>query len=112
MAQRYQGILGSMVGLGNVLGLFIAAGFIHTKISWRRWFFLICPLAALSAFIIFLFVPHQNMPKDDLKTKVTKIDFLGIITGPAAIILLFIPISGIGSYFNVHSPMVVAMLTV
>lgn len=111
--QRYQGILGSMVGLGNVLGPFIAAGFIQTA-SWRYLFFLICPLAVLSGLVIFFLVPPpHNMPKDDsLKTKLAKIDFLGIITSSTAIILLLIPVSGIGSYFTAKSPMVISMLTI
>jgi MFS family permease len=100
-----------MVGLGNVLGPFIAAGFIQST-SWRYIFFLICPLAVLSGIVILILVPPHNMPKDDFKTKIAKIDFLGVVTSSTAIILLLIPISGIGSYFKASSPMAISMLAI
>jgi len=52
------------------------------------------------------------MPKEDVRTKLAKIDFLGVATSSTAIILLLIPISGIGSYFRVDSPWIIAMLII
>jgi MFS family permease len=43
---KYQGILGSFVGLGNMVGPFLAAAFIQHS-TWRGFFWLISPLAAL-----------------------------------------------------------------
>jgi len=100
-----------MVGLGNVLGPFIAAGFTEST-SWRYIFFLICPLAVLSGLIILILLPPHNMPKEDVRTKLAKIDFFGVATSSTAIILLLIPISGIGSYFRVDSPWIIAMLII
>jgi MFS family permease len=100
-----------MVGLGNVLGPCIAAGFIQST-SWRYVFFLICPLAVLSGVVIYFLVPPHTMPKDGIRAKVAKIDFWGIITSSTATILLLIPISGLGSYFETRSTMVISMLTI
>lgn len=52
------------------------------------------------------------MPKDDLETKLRKVDYMGILTSSVAIILLLIPISGLGTYFSVTSAMVISMLTI
>ncbi|KAH8653218.1 major facilitator superfamily domain-containing protein [Tricladium varicosporioides] len=106
---KYQGILGSCVGLGNILGPFIAAGFIHSS-SWRYQFFLVCPLAAIVGIVIFILLPASKIPEEPLKEKLNKIDYLGIITSSAAIILILIPISGLGAYFDIQSPMVISML--
>lgn len=47
----------------------------------------------------------------DLKAKVRVIDYYGVIASSSAILLLLIPISGGGTYFEWNSPMVISMLT-
>jgi MFS family permease len=45
---KYQGILGSCIGLGNVVGPILAEMFTHkTKTSWRGLFYLLAPTAAV-----------------------------------------------------------------
>ncbi|KAJ9259480.1 hypothetical protein DTO207G8_1043 [Paecilomyces variotii] len=107
---KYQGILGSCVGTGNVIGPFIAAAFVM-KSTWRGFFWMISPLAAISAVIAFFLLPN-NMRKDSLKKSVRRIDFYGVITSSIGIIFLLIPISGGGSYFEWNSPLVISMLTI
>lgn len=107
---KYQGILGSMVGLGNAVGPFIAASF-TTKVSWRWTFRLICPLALMEAGILLAVLPASTIPKESLRAKLGKIDYGGIALSSSAILLLLIPISGIGSQFRANSPMVITMLT-
>ena len=106
---RYQGILGSCVGLGNTIGPFVAGAFIDST-SWRYLFYLIAGLSVLAGLVILLILPPSKMPKEDLRTKLNKIDYLGIVTSSITIVLLLIPISGIGSYFSARSPMVISML--
>lgn len=48
----------------------------------------------------------------DLKAVSAKIDYWGILSGSAAIILILIPVSGGGSYFAWASPMVISMLAI
>lgn len=88
---KYQGILGSMVGLGNAIGPLIASAFaIHA--TWRGLFYLLAPLIMLVVGLSWVYLP-TNMPQLDWKATIGKIDFLGLFTGTAAVILLLIPIS-------------------
>jgi MFS family permease len=105
---KYQGILGSCVGLGNTLGPFLAAVFVE-KASWRALFWFISPLVLLSGAITLVVVPSKR-PTDSIMSKVRKVDYLGSLFSTAGIILLLIPISGGGTYFAWKSPMVIVML--
>lgn len=107
---KYQGILGACVGLGNMVGPFIAAAFAQHS-TWRGLFWLVSPLAALCCLICFFILPPSNeSSKLDFKTVTKKIDHWGIIFGSAAIVLILIPVSGGGSYFAWDSSMVILML--
>lgn len=108
---KYQGILGTMVGLGNAIGPLIAAGF-EEHTTWRGLFYLLAPLVLLAVLASWKFLP-SNMPKLNFRETIEKVDFLGLITGTAAVILLLIPISE-GGHDGVSwsSPMIISMLTV
>jgi MFS family permease len=109
---KYQGILGACVGLGNMVGPFIAAAFAQNS-TWRGLFWLISPLAALCCLICFFILPpSKDSSKLDFKTVAKKIDHWGILFGSAAIVLILIPISGGGSYFAWTSSMVISMLVI
>lgn len=105
---RYQGILGSCVGLGNVIGPFMSAGFVE-KATWRAIFWTISPLAVLSGAVTFMILPSKR-PKGSFMSKAQKIDYIGSLLSTAGIILLLVPISGGGAYFAWNSPMVIIML--
>ncbi|EGP90116.1 unnamed protein product [Zymoseptoria tritici ST99CH_3D1] len=108
---KYQGILGSMVGLGNAAGPLIAAGF-ALHLTWRGLFYLIAPLAMVSFAASWVWLP-STMPKQDLKETLAKIDVMGLLFGTAAVILLLIPISDGGhSGTPWDSPMIIAMFVV
>jgi MFS family permease len=106
---RYQGILGSCVGLGNTIGPFLAAAFVENS-TWRGLFWCICPLAVLSGTAVAFTLPPSKV-HGELKVKISMIDYYGVATSSAAILLLLIPISGGGTYFEWSSPMVISMLT-
>lgn len=109
---KYQGILGSCVGLGNMIGPLIAAAFAEkTKVSWRGLFYLLAPTAVACGVMQFFMLPN-SMPKGDFRANLRKIDYLGTITASVALILILIPVSGGGSYFEWSSPMVISMLTI
>lgn len=108
---KYQGILGSQVGLGNLIGPIIAAAFTSTTVSWRGLFYLLAPLAAVALVIQWRVLP-SSMPKGEFKASFKKIDYWGTITLTIALICLLVPISGGGLYFEWDSPMVIAMLTI
>jgi MFS family permease len=101
--------LGSCVGLGNTIGPFLAAAFVE-KSTWRGLFWLICPLAVVAGILVAVVLPPSKV-HGDFKTKVKSIDYYGTISSSTAILLLLIPISGGGTYFEWSSPMVISMLT-
>lgn len=107
---RYQGFLGAALGLGNVIGPFIGAVFVMNS-TWRGFFWLIAPLAACSVFVGHSLIP-SSAPKESFRKNIRKIDYYGIIASSIGIILLLIPISGGGSYFQWSSPMVISMFVV
>lgn len=108
---KYQGILGAMIGLGNAVGPLIAAAFaIHA--TWRGLFYLLAPLTMAVVFACWRCLP-SNMPKLNLRETISKIDFLGLLTGTAAVVLLLIPTSEGGHAGTPwDSPLVIAMFTV
>ncbi|KAJ5013035.1 D-galactonate dehydratase [Colletotrichum sp. SAR 10_99] len=89
---KYQGIIGSMVGLGNVLGPFLAAAFME-RATWRAFFYMLSPLGVIVGVICYFFLPSKP-PNDDFKSSVKKIDYAGSFTSSLGVILLLIPISG------------------
>ncbi|EAW18437.1 putative MFS transporter [Aspergillus fischeri NRRL 181] len=107
---KYQGILGASLGLGNVIGPFIAGAFIMNS-TWRGFFWLISPLAACSMVVGFFLIPN-NACKGGVRENLSKINFYGIIASSIGIIFLLIPISGGGSYFQWNSAMVISMLVI
>ncbi|KAL4946489.1 hypothetical protein BDV06DRAFT_218211 [Aspergillus oleicola] len=107
---KYQGILGAAMGLGNIIGPFVGAAFIM-KSTWRGFFWLIAPLAALSAVVGYFLIPNTHK-RDSFSASVKRIDHWGILASSTSVILLLIPMSGGGSYFDWDSAMVISMLTI
>ncbi|KAE8353058.1 hypothetical protein BDV28DRAFT_165200 [Aspergillus coremiiformis] len=107
---KYQGILGASLGLGNVIGPFVAAAFIMDS-TWRAFFWLLSPLSACSIVVGYFLIPN-NAQKASFGNNWKRIDFYGIIASSVGIIFLLIPISGGGSYFQWNSPMVISMLII
>ena len=105
---RYQGILGSCVGLGNSIGPFMAAGFV-SKTTWRALFWTICPLACVAGVIVAIILPPSKTT-GNTKEKMKTIDYWGTLASSVGVILILIPISGGGTYFPWSSPMVISML--
>ncbi|KAK1978463.1 major facilitator superfamily domain-containing protein [Colletotrichum cereale] len=107
---KYQGILGSMIGLGNILGPLLAAAFVE-KATWRAFFWMLSPLGVIVGIISYYLLPSKP-PEGDIMESVKKIDYAGSFTSSAGVILLLIPISGGGAYFPWNSAMVISMLTI
>ena len=107
---KYQGILGSMIGVGNAIGPLIAAAFAE-HVTWRGLFYLLAPLVLCAAALSSCVLP-STMPKVNFRATVQKIDYWGLLTGSAAIILILIPISEGGHEKPWASAEIIAMLTV
>ncbi|KAI0166549.1 major facilitator superfamily domain-containing protein [Xylariaceae sp. FL1272] len=107
---KYQGIIGSCVGLGNVTGPFLAAAFI-SRLTWRAFWWLLAPLTAAVGVMSCFLLPSMP-PTVHFKESLKKIDYAGVILSSIGVIFLLIPISGGGAYFNWNSPMVISMLVI
>lgn len=98
-----------MVGAGNTAGPFLAAAFVSGTTTWRALFWLICPLALLAGAIVALVLPPSRV-SGTVQEKIKAIDYAGVVFSFAAVVLLLIPISGGGTYFDWNSAMVISML--
>ncbi|KAK7430726.1 hypothetical protein QQZ08_002770 [Neonectria magnoliae] len=107
---KYQGIIGGMVGLGNVIGPFLVAALIK-KTSWRVFFWMLSPLGALTACSTYFFLPSKSRTAG-FGESVKQVDWMGSLASSAGVILLLIPITGGGAYFSWNSPMIISMLAV
>lgn len=99
---KYQGIFGTMVGLGNLIGPFLAAAFIKRS-TWRAFFYMLAPLGAIAGVVSYLFLPNKP-PTATFKESAARIDYGGSFTISLGIILLLIPISG-GNCQPAHAPL-------
>ncbi|KAB8238089.1 putative MFS transporter [Aspergillus alliaceus] len=107
---KYQGILGSMIGLANATGPFIAAAFVQRS-SWRGFFYLLAPVTGCGAVVAYYLIPSK-MTREDIWKALGLIDYIGALTSSLGTIFLLIPVSGGGNYFAWDSPMVIGMLAV
>lgn len=89
---KYQGIIGAMIGLGNVSGPFLAALFVE-RATWRGFFYMLAPLGVVSGAIAWYFLPDKP-PTEDFRESARKIDYAGSFTSSLGVILVLIPVSG------------------
>ncbi|KAK9325658.1 major facilitator superfamily domain-containing protein [Lipomyces orientalis] len=107
---KYQGILSSCVGIGNITGPFLAAAIIdHT--TWRVIFWVIGPCAFVSLLVAYPTIP-TNFKGGDYKKKLKQVDSLGILSASISLIFLLIPISSGGTEFAWNSPLVISFLCI
>lgn len=112
---KYQGILGTSVGLGNSVGPFIMAAFISDNKHWRYFYHVFAPIIIMIAVAIYFLLPGKPKSSDEVLTpveKLKKIDYLGILTATSALTLILIPLSGGGSTYPWDSPIVISMFIV
>ena len=107
---RWQGFLGAGIGGGNAVGPLISAAFAQHQ-TWRAFFWFLAPCGAIAGAIVWFYLP-STMPKGNAREQFKLIDWGGIITATIAIVLILIPLSGGGSYFQWSSPMVISMLAI
>lgn len=78
---------------------------------WEGLFWIVCILAFSSGVIVLLVVPPSRV-NGSTKEKLRAIDWLGLATSSAGLILLLIPITSGGTDFPWDSPLVISLLTV
>lgn len=108
---NYQGMLGGMIGLGNIAGPFISAAFTQHAHTWRGFFYFISPTALLCGVVAFFLIPYKKGTQKGSEV-VELIDWAGLFSACVATIFFLVPISGGGSYFVWSSAMVITMLAI
>jgi MFS family permease len=108
---HYQGLLGGMIGLGNIAGPFISAAFTQRVGTWRGFFYFISPTSFICGVVAFFLIPYKRGTKGASEA-VKLVDWAGLFTACIAIIFFLVPLSGGGSYFLWSSPMVISMLAI
>ncbi|KAH0363701.1 putative major facilitator superfamily transporter, partial [Aureobasidium melanogenum] len=107
---KYQGIIGSFIGLGNAAGPLIAAAFTQHS-TWRGLFYLNAPLCVVAACLSAWILP-QSMPKVNFRETIVKIDWIGLFFSTVAIILILIAISDGGHGTPWDSAETISMLVI
>lgn len=108
---KFQGILGSMIGISSSVSPLIMAGFIESS-TWRNFYRLMPPLIAVIMVAIYFFIEDKKKELNKVlssKDKFRKIDYLGILFSTSALVLLLIPISGGGSTYAWNSQLIIIM---
>lgn len=111
---KYQGILGSMIGLLNLVLPLIMAAFIRHS-TWRDFYRLTPPLCFVIMINTYMFIPSTDKRLNDVltnKQKFGKIDYFGLLFSTASLTLLLIPISGGGSTYRWDSTLVIVLFVV
>lgn len=108
---KYQGVLGSCVGLGNTIGPFMAAGFTRAS-TWRATFYFIAPFAVAIAVLLAALLPRSKISPEPMRRTLGKVDWAGIVLSCAGTIFLLVPVSGIRTDFSPSGPAFIAMVTV
>lgn len=110
---KFQGIMGSAVGIGNAVGPIIMALYVEHS-TWRNFYRTLPPIMFVVLVIVY-FVTEDNRKGQlvlSMREKWKKIDYVGIFFATAGLTLLLIPISGGGSTYAWDSDLVIAMFVV
>ncbi|CAJ2505185.1 Uu.00g125790.m01.CDS01 [Anthostomella pinea] len=112
---KYQGILGAFIGLGSVIGPFLAAA-IANSWKWQGLFWVISTITFVCGIAVRLTVPESEIRdasghRPSVKAKLALVDWWGLLSSSLGIILLLIPISSGGEEFAWDSAVSVSTLT-
>ncbi|KAK9471357.1 MFS multidrug transporter-like protein [Dipodascopsis tothii] len=107
---KYQGLLSFFIGLGQAIGPFMNALLID-HISWRVIYWILGPLTIACLVITHFIVPSSHI-HGNLKEKILKVDFMGIVLCSGAIVLVLVPVSSGGSVYKWNSAVVISLLTI
>ncbi|CEL06579.1 hypothetical protein ASPCAL09752 [Aspergillus calidoustus] len=88
---NYYGILSAMYSLGSVLGPILGGGFAE-NISWRWIFYINFPFIAIATILVLLFFRLEK-PRGTLRTRLSKIDYVGTPLFIASISSFLIPLT-------------------
>lgn len=108
---KYQGILGTSVGLGNIVGPLVMGSLVDSS-TWRNFYRIFPGIIAVTFFVVFFVVKGKRGEQNSVltnKQKLMKIDYVGMFFASAGLVLILVPLSGGGTTFPWNSALVIAM---
>ncbi|CDH58634.1 tetracycline efflux protein [Lichtheimia corymbifera JMRC:FSU:9682] len=102
----YEGLIQACFTFATVCGPFVG-GTLTDHVSWRGIFFVIIPLGLIGMIIIGLFL-HLPVEEQDLRNKLKRIDYAGILMVMGATVLFMLAMSFISQGYPWESPLIVA----
>ncbi|KAJ3552204.1 hypothetical protein NP233_g12937 [Leucocoprinus birnbaumii] len=105
---KYQGIMGSFIIFGYVMGPIIGGG-LAQKASWRWVFWISAPMALCTIFVVNFILPLKPV-QGNIKSKLLAIDYVGSVLSLGANALVILPIIWGGVTFPWNSAIVLATL--
>lgn len=87
---KYQGAISLAIGTGAATGPFVAASLIRSDVNGWRWAFWVPSIAAAACFGLLLFLLPLKPVSGDWREKTRKIDWLGVVTSVAGIVLMVV----------------------
>ncbi|KAK5630076.1 hypothetical protein RRF57_005791 [Xylaria bambusicola] len=109
---KYQGMISLAIGAGATAGPFVAAGLIQVGADGWRWTFFVPAIAGGACFVLLLFVLPLNPVSGDWSQKLRKIDWLGVITSVAGVVLTVLAINSGGILWSWTSSQVLSTLVI
>ncbi|KAJ8662568.1 hypothetical protein O0I10_001529 [Lichtheimia ornata] len=104
----YEGLIQTCFTFATICGPLIG-GTLTDHVSWRGIFFVIIPPGVIGMIIIALFL-HLPIEKEDLSTKLKRIDYAGILLVMVATVLFMLAMSFITQGYPWQSPLIIAPL--
>ncbi|KAI0814557.1 MFS general substrate transporter [Xylaria sp. FL0064] len=109
---KYQGMISLAIGAGATSGPFLAAALACIGQDSWRWTFFIPAIAAGGCFVLLLFLLPLSPVSGGWRKKLQKIDWLGVITSVAGVVLIVLAINSGGSLWLWNSPQVLTTLII
>ncbi|KAL5584460.1 hypothetical protein FOVSG1_013849 [Fusarium oxysporum f. sp. vasinfectum] len=109
---KYQGFISLAIGIGAASGPFVAAGLIQLTTDGWRWAFWVPSIMGAVCFVLLLLLLPLKPVSGSFKEKARKIDWMGVMTSIAGIVLTVMAINSGGSMWAWKNVKTVSILTI
>ncbi|KAF9966362.1 hypothetical protein BGZ70_002560 [Mortierella alpina] len=107
---KYQSIIWSVFGVSSVVGPLLGGVFVQ-QTTWRWCFLINLPLGVVTIVSVLLFL-RLPFERQDLKTQLARIDYLGTFLIIVAVICLLLPITWGGTTYAWDSAVIISLFCV
>ncbi|KAF9185677.1 hypothetical protein BGZ51_002508 [Haplosporangium sp. Z 767] len=104
---RYQSVVWAAFGISSVVGPLLGGVFVEHA-SWRWCFYINLPLGAISS-LLFLKLYQMPFERTNLRHKLGRIDYLGLVFVVATVICLLQPLTWGGTVYSWRSLVIIVL---